>query len=89
MTNYVIRVRCGCFTTDDDEQCVLESDHDGAHRFASEGAMLSARHAESIEYVVAMLDQIAPRSGGADNRALAREAAQIIRRVAGGSLESE
>jgi hypothetical protein len=43
---------------------------------------LTVAHAESIEYVVAMLDQIAPRSGGADNRVLAREAAQIIRKVA-------
>jgi hypothetical protein len=42
---------------------------------------LTVAHAESIEYVVTMLDHVAPRSGGADNRALAQEAAQIIRRV--------
>jgi hypothetical protein len=44
-------------------------------------AELTVKHAESIEYVLGMLDTIAPRTGGADNRALAREAVQIIRRA--------
>jgi hypothetical protein len=40
---------------------------------------LRREHAQSIEYVLAILDEVAPRIGGADNRALAREAANKIR----------
>jgi hypothetical protein len=28
--------QCGCFVADTGEQCLLVSDHDGAHRFASD-----------------------------------------------------
>ena len=41
--------RCGCFVTGTGEQCTLESDHEGAHRFASD-RMTPERLAEIREY---------------------------------------